>query len=858
MTNIFKKLVWYSKVYNLNQDAELLKDVSYEKLLELFQNCDKLDYNEVLTNSNNNIKENYLDFGYDYYLIGNDCKRFCNDIDENLVYYLKEYEYYVFISNHQQEEIKYKRLTFFIDILFSYNDIIDILNDKLEFSTGPITNKTFIINILYRHSLYGPDMLKDLTNNRGLDDKDISDILESINKPVELPNINIDFINNNTNLYNYQIDNIKWMKYRELNTISHFIFPYGKRVIKLDDTFLYDLYEKKIIKEIKTEFNGGALIDEVGLGKTVQMLSLIAEQKEKNYIQTTIGFIPNHLCSTWINELNKFIKQNYLHVAQLITEDDYNNFIDDNSYDLILVSIDILKSVKFINDAGFINNTDIFDDLPNLHQYNFMNNKILNRSYERIFVDEFHEVYDNIYIKNIFSCINAKNRWIITASPFIHKKDNCNDSLFYILRFLINMPTIQFIYNYSIKYRFMFELYSNLFRKNKKIDITCDIILPNVEEEICLFDLTSNEQLLYDAENMNKNSRNIEYLRHICSNVNLCITRDNNQILSFNEAKINIIKIVESNIILYNKQYNELDKKYKQCFDLYIKVLKELGIHDEINNIDDISQIISSISDNKIRHDYDIIYEQKIQIDRLYKIINERQKSLDFIKKTLQNIETDILVKNNNQIDSEQCVICCENFVKNISLIPCGHYFCHDCLTGSKKFSMICPKCRSPFENSTIQTFRLSDDFIDQYEKYGSKISLLINFLKKTNRKTIIFTEWDNMVDIINKILNSNGFKSLIMTNNISNIVELFNNDSTYTTLILSHKRFASGLNITSADQVILMEPMLGSYQSVLELEQQIIGRAHRIGQTKKVHFIRFIAKNTIEHKLFKKYRMFS
>ena len=38
MANIFKKLVWYSKVYNLNQDAELLKDVSYE----LFQNCHKI------------------------------------------------------------------------------------------------------------------------------------------------------------------------------------------------------------------------------------------------------------------------------------------------------------------------------------------------------------------------------------------------------------------------------------------------------------------------------------------------------------------------------------------------------------------------------------------------------------------------------------------------------------------------------------------------------------------------------------------------------------------------------------------------------------------------------------------------
>jgi SNF2 family DNA or RNA helicase len=354
---------------------------------------------------------------------------------------------------------------------------------------------------------------------------------------------------------------------------------------------------------------------------------------------------------------------------------------------------------------------------------------------------------------------------------------------------------------------------------------------------------------------MNKNSRNIEYLRCICSNVNLCITRDNNMILSFSEAKENIVKIVESNILSYNKQYIELEKKYNICFDLFTKLLKESNI-DVVVDLDNVNQNMLSV-DNKIRTQYDILKEQKIQIDKLYKIINEREKSYDFIKKTLQNIETEILV-NNNHIDSEQCVICCENFVKNISLIPCGHYFCDHCLAASKKFTMICPKCRSPFDNSTIQTFRLNDDFVADYEKYGSKISLLMNFLKKTNRKTIIFTEWDNMVDIINKILNSNGFKSLVITDNISNIVDLFNNDITQTTLILSYKRFASGLNITSAEQVILMEPILGSYRNVFELEQQIIGRSHRIGQTKNVHFIRFIAKGTIEHEIFKNYRMYS
>ena len=62
---------------------------------------------------------------------------------------------------------------------------------------------------------------------------------------------------------------------------------------------------------------------------------------------------------------------------------------------------------------------------------------------------------------------------------------------------------------------------------------------------------------------------------------------------------------------------------------------------------------------------------------------------------------------------------------------------------------------------------------------------------------------------------------------------------------MISTKAGGTGLNLTAADYVFMMDPWWNP-----AVENQAIARAHRIGQTKKVIAVKFITKDSIEEKI--------
>jgi SNF2 family DNA or RNA helicase len=68
---------------------------------------------------------------------------------------------------------------------------------------------------------------------------------------------------------------------------------------------------------------------------------------------------------------------------------------------------------------------------------------------------------------------------------------------------------------------------------------------------------------------------------------------------------------------------------------------------------------------------------------------------------------------------------------------------------------------------------------------------------------------------------------------------------------MLSSASAASGTNLTAATTVIMLEPISGTYEYRRNTEFQAIGRAYRMGQTKKVTVVRFIVKDTIEEDIY-------
>ena len=104
---------------------------------------------------------------------------------------------------------------------------------------------------------------------------------------------------------------------------------------------------------------------------------------------------------------------------------------------------------------------------------------------------------------------------------------------------------------------------------------------------------------------------------------------------------------------------------------------------------------------------------------------------------------------------------------------------------------------------------------------------------------------------MVQKALTSINLSSVIIQGQIYTIqsrIHRFRTDPSCRVVLLSTQKNASGVNLTEASHIILLDSLNASKEEARHLEEQAIGRAVRLGQTRQVEVRRFIIRNTIEH----------
>ena len=138
------------------------------------------------------------------------------------------------------------------------------------------------------------------------------------------------------------------------------------------------------------------------------------------------------------------------------------------------------------------------------------------------------------------------------------------------------------------------------------------------------------------------------------------------------------------------------------------------------------------------------------------------------------------------------------------------------------------------------------------YNGESGKVSALRDLLiqiKENGHRTLIFSQFRGMLDIVEKEMASLGLSAYKMTgstpaNERQEMTKAFNNGSKDAFLI-SLKAGGVGLNLAGADTVILIDLWWNP-----AVEMQAISRAHRLGQKENVEVYRLITKGTIEEKI--------
>ena len=140
------------------------------------------------------------------------------------------------------------------------------------------------------------------------------------------------------------------------------------------------------------------------------------------------------------------------------------------------------------------------------------------------------------------------------------------------------------------------------------------------------------------------------------------------------------------------------------------------------------------------------------------------------------------------------------------------------------------------------------------YTNESAKIKLLLNHIeeKTNNHKILVFSQFVKMLNLVKEELNLRNITYEYLDGKNSGkqrkeSVANFQSNDNVRVFLISLKAGGTGLNLTAADYVYLLDPWWNP-----AVENQAIDRAYRIGQDKKVIAYRMISKGTIEEKIMK------
>jgi SNF2 family DNA or RNA helicase len=133
----------------------------------------------------------------------------------------------------------------------------------------------------------------------------------------------------------------------------------------------------------------------------------------------------------------------------------------------------------------------------------------------------------------------------------------------------------------------------------------------------------------------------------------------------------------------------------------------------------------------------------------------------------------------------------------------------------------------------------------------SSKLECLFDALATAaadGHKSLVFSQWTSLLDLIEPGLREAGVRFVRLdgsTRDRAEVVSRFQADGAVTVMLVSLKAGGTGLNLTAADNVFLLDPWWNP-----AVEDQAADRAHRIGQTRPVTVYRLVARDTVEERI--------
>lgn len=615
---------------------------------------------------------------------------------------------------------------------------------------------------------------------------------------------------------------------------------------------------------------GGLLADDMGLGKTVQTIALmLANRSGDENMKTNLIVAPVSVLRVWKGEIETKIKESsdikcIIYGGVSGAKPRFWEAIASN--DVVLISYQTLANeFKKHWPERLKSDSKQLPPIPDIKAMNSLKTKneywspfFSNETqFYRMILDEGQNIKNKETQAAKACCtVNSMYRWILSGTPI----QNNMEELFSLIRFLRIPP-------YSREERFQRDIgkpFSNL-KQN------------------------------YDSESRKQAMKKVRVLlRAIMLRRSKSDKIDGKSILELPPKTVKTDeKALEGDELEFYKQLEAKNKKMA-------KKLLESKVQ---GNYSSVLTLLLRLRQACCHPELVIIGEKKSEATA---VVNGKNFSNDWLRLyfVIKKMKPEAIDTVNSANDSMTCLWCMEQLEPESTsvLTGCGHLICNSCIetfteeassqpqakSGAKgSVYLPCKDCNKLTNDKDFVSLRLFNQVVIEgftreqlYEEFqremvkqkdrkknsytpdlqklvpSTKMNQCIDIIndvfdKSDTEKLIIFSQFTTFLDLLEYILSKRkNMPCLKYTGDInakhrSEIINRFYSEDDKRILLISMKAGNSGLTLTCANHVVLVDPFWNPY-----VEEQAQDRCYRISQTRSVTVHRLFVRNSVEDRI--------
>ncbi|KAF2160722.1 hypothetical protein M409DRAFT_70254 [Zasmidium cellare ATCC 36951] len=560
-----------------------------------------------------------------------------------------------------------------------------------------------------------------------------------------------------------------------------------------------------MVKQEQTQYKGGLLGDEMGMGKTIQAVSLIMSDYPQK--DPTLVVVPPVALLQWSSEITEYTDGK----LKVLVYHGQNSKIkgmkvkDLKKYDVIMISYNSLESLHRKETKGWSRGEDlVLEDSP-IHAIHF----------HRLILDEAHSIKSRTTgVAKACFALTGTYKWCLSGTPV----QNRIGEFFSLLRFLEVRPFA----DYYCKKCPCAMLHWAL-----DDDHMCKHCKHSGMEHVSLF----NQELLNpmtQSEDPEDRAKAMDKLHMITARIMLRrMKRDH----------VSSMELPPKEVIIHNEFFGEIERDFS-----------------------------SSIMSNTTRT-FDTYVARGVMLNNYANIFG-----LIMQMRQVSN-HPDLILKKHAQ-EGQNVLVCniCDEVAEEAVRSQCKHDFCRACVktyvqsvedTGGEAD---CPRCHIPLSIDFDQPEIEQDEEVVKKSSIinrikmedwtsSTKIEMLVYDLyklrsKKQTLKSIVFSQFTSMLQLIEWRLRRAGFNTVMLDGSMTptqrqKSIEHFMTNPDCEVFLVSLKAGGVALNLTEASRVFIVDPWWNP-----AAEWQSADRCHRIGQKRPCVITRLCIEDSVESRI--------